>query len=189
MFLEWLVAFFDKSADEMTEEYGGLMGPYTLGAAAYICCGVLIEMFGLRPAMADLGACLALALCTFLFIHTLGFAKNKARRLKHYINPINIITDLAVPVSMTFRLFGSILSGMVMMDLVYILVEGIWYIGLPLILPAILTPLFTLFHAFIQSYVFASLTLTFVQEAIEVPPKKEKKKKRKKAVQADAASI
>lgn len=51
MFLEWLVAFFDKSADEMTEEYGGLMGPYTLGAAAYICCGVLIEMFGLRPAM------------------------------------------------------------------------------------------------------------------------------------------
>ena len=189
MFLEWLVSFFDKSADEMTEEYSGLMGPYTLGAAAYICCGVLIEMFGLRPAMADLGACLALALCTFLFIHTLGFAKNKARRLLHYVNPINIITDLAVPVSMTFRLFGSILSGMVMMDLVYILVEGIWYIGLPLILPAILTPLFTLFHAFIQSYVFASLTLTFVQEAIEVPPKKEKKKKRKKAVQADAASI
>ncbi|HIY97686.1 MAG TPA: F0F1 ATP synthase subunit A [Candidatus Borkfalkia excrementigallinarum] len=189
MFLEWLVSFFDKSADEMTEEYSGLMGPYTLGAAAYICCGVLIEMFGLRPAMADLGACLALALCTFLFIHTLGFAKNKARRLLHYVNPINIITDLAVPVSMTFRLFGSILSGMVMMDLVYILVEGIWYIGLPLILPAILTPLFTLFHAFIQSYVFASLTLTFVQEAIEVPPKKEKKKKRKKAVQADAVSI
>ena len=186
MFLEWLVSFFDKSADEMTEEYSGLMGPYTLGAAAYICCGVLIEMFGLRPAMADLGACLALALCTFLFIHTLGFAKNKARRLLHYVNPINIITDLAVPVSMTFRLFGSILSGMVIMDMVYILVEGIWYIGLPLILPAILTPLFTLFHAFIQSYVFASLTLTFVQEAIEVPPKKEKKKKLKKQMRADA---
>ena len=184
MFLEWLVSFFDKSADEMTEEYSGLMGPYTLGAAAYICCGVLIEMVGFRPAIADLGACIALALCTFLFIHTLGFAKNKARRLMHYINPINIVTDLAVPVSMTFRLFGSILSGMVIMDMVYILVEGIWYIGLPLVLPAVLSPLFTLFHAFIQSYVFASLTLTFVQEAIEVPPKKEKKK-RKRAVQSE----
>ncbi len=178
MFLEWLVCFFDKSADEMTEEYSGLMGPYTLGAAAYICCGVLIEMFGLRPAIADLGACLALALCTFFFIHTLGFTKNKARRLLHYVNPINIVTDLAVPVSMTFRLFGSILSGMVIMDMIYILVEGIWYLGLPLILPAVLTPLFTLFHAFIQSYVFASLTLTFVQEAIESPPRKPKKKKR-----------
>ena len=178
MFLEWLVCFFDKSADEMTEEYSGLMGPYTLGAAAYICCGVLIEMFGLRPAIADLGACMALALCTFLFIHTLGFTKNKARRLLHYVNPINIVTDLAVPVSMTFRLFGSILSGMVIMDMIYILVEGIWYLGLPLILPAVLTPLFTLFHAFIQSYVFASLTLTFVQEAIEVPPRRQKKDKK-----------
>lgn len=181
MFLEWLVCFFDKSADEMTEKYSGLMGPYTFGAAAYICCGVLIEMFGFRPAIADIGACFALALCTFLFIHTLGFAKNKFRRLTHYLNPINIVTDISVPVSMTFRLFGSILSGMVIMDMIYILIEGIWYFGLPLILPAVLTPLFTLFHAFIQSYVFASLTLTFVQEATESPPRKPKKKRKGKA--------
>ncbi len=179
MFLEWLVSFFDKSADEMTENYSGLMGPYTFGAAAYICCGVLIEAFGLRPAIADIGACFALALCTFLFIHTFGFMKNKVRRFTHYLNPINIITDISVPVSMTFRLFGSILSGMIIMDMIYILIEGIWYIGLPLILPAVLTPVFTLFHAFIQSYVFASLTLTFVQEAIETPPRKQKKKKKK----------
>ena len=181
MFLEWLVTFFDKSADELTENYSGLMGPYTFGAAAYICCGVLIELFGLRPAIADLGACLALALCTFFFIHALGFVKNKGRRLLHYVNPINIITDLAVPVSMTFRLFGSILSGMVIMDMIYILIEGIWYFGLPLILPAVLTPLLTLFHAFIQSYVFSSLTLTFVQEATESPPRKPKKKRKGKA--------
>lgn len=186
MFLEWLVCFFDKSADEMTEKYSGLMGPYTFGAAAYICCGVLIELFGLRPAIADLGACIALALATFFFIHTLGFAKNKARRLLHYVNPINIVTDLAVPVSMTFRLFGSILSGMVIMDMIYILVEGTLFAVVPVVLPAILTPLFTLFHAFIQSYVFASLTLTFVQEAIETPPRKPKKK-RKGKVSAEPA--
>ena len=186
MFLEWLVSFFDKSADEMTEEYSGLMGPYTLGAAAYICCGVLVELFGLRPAIADVCACVALAMCTFLFIHTLGFAKNKHRRLKHYLNPINIITDLAVPVSMTFRLFGSILSGMVIMDLIYIVVESIWYIGLPVVIPAILTPIFTLFHALIQSYVFASLTLTFVSEAIEPVPKKQKKKRKQKGASSAA---
>ncbi len=186
MFVEWLVSFFDKSADEMCDRYGGIMGPYTLGAAAYICFGVLIELFGLRPAIADLGACLALALCTFLFIHTIGFASNRARRFKHYLNPINIVSDLAVPVSMTFRLFGSILSGMVIMDMVYILVEGIWYVGLPLVLPALLTPLFTLFHAFIQSYVFASLTLTFVQEAAEKVPRKMRKPKPKRAREARA---
>ena len=191
MFLEWLVCFFDKSADEMTEKYSGLMGPYTFGAAAYICCGVLIELFGLRPAIADLGACLALALCTFLFIHVLGFMKNKARRLLHYANPINIITDLAVPVSMTFRLFGSILSGMVIMEMVYIMVIALYsalkVLGISVIFAAVLTPLFTLFHAFIQSYVFASLTLTFVQEAIETPPKKPKRVKKKKGAQAAEA--
>ena len=189
MFLETIVTFFDKSADDMTEEYSGLMGPYTLGAAAYICCGVLIELFGLRPAIADVCACVALALCTFLFIHTLGFAKNKQRRLKHYLNPINIITDLAVPVSMTFRLFGSILSGMVIMDLIYIVVQSIWYLGLPIVIPAILTPIFTLFHALIQSYVFASLTLTFVSEAIEPVPKKQKKKRRRQAQPQTDASV
>ena len=192
MFLEWLVTFFDKSADEMTEEYSGLMGPYTLGAAAYICCGVLIEMFGLRPAIADIGACFALALCTFLFIHTLGFHKNKARRLLHFLNPINIVTDLSVPVSMTFRLFGSILSGMVIMEMVYILIitlfEMLPVLGVTVVLAAVLTPLFTLFHAFIQSYVFASLTLTFVQEAIETPPKKPKRVKAKKGARAQSTA-
>lgn len=188
MFLEWLVSFFDKSADEMTENYSGLMGPYTFGAAVYICCGVLIEAFGFRPSIADVGACLALALCSFMFIHTFGFMKNKGRRLFHYLNPINLVSDISVPVSMTFRLFGSILSGMIIMDLIYILVGSVWYWGLPLILPAVLTPLFTLFHAFIQSYVFASLSLTFVQEAIESPPRKPKKNKKSKneAVQVSA---
>lgn len=183
MFLEWLVSFFDKSADEMTENYSGLMGPYTLGAAAYIFCGVLIELFGLRPAIADVCACLSLALCSFIFIHTLGFVRNRHRRLKHYLNPINVITDLAVPVSMTFRLFGSILSGMVIMDLIYIIVESIWYFGVPVVVAAALTPVFTLFHAVIQAYVFASLTLTFVSEAIEPVPRKQKKPKKRKGAE------
>ena len=34
MFLEWLVSFFDKSADEMPERYSGLVGPCTFRAAA-----------------------------------------------------------------------------------------------------------------------------------------------------------
>ena len=180
MFLEWLVCSFDKQAEESTERYASFMGPFTLGAAAYICCGVLIELFGLRPVMADLSACLALALCTFFLIHILGFVQKKHRRLLHYINPVNLVTDAAVPLSMTFRLFGSILSGMAIMDLVYILVEGILFAGIPAVLPAILAPVFTLFHAFIQSYVFAMLTLTFVGEAIEEGPRKPKARKRKK---------
>lgn len=177
MFLEYLVTFFDKSAEENTEEFSVFMGPYTMGAACYICFGVLIELFGLRPAVADISACLALAMSTFVCIHCFGFVKNKQKRLLHYTNPINIVTDIAVPISLTFRLFGSVLSGLVIMDLIYIVINDIAIFILPLGLPAALSPLFTLFHAFIQAYIFAILSNIFVQEAIEHIEKTPKMKK------------
>lgn len=166
MFLEWIVTSFDNMSRNITGHLAGFLGPYTFGTSAYICFGVLIEMTGLRPAIADINACVALALCTFILINTLAIKEHGVGgRVKYYFKPvkfaapIKLLTDCAVPVSMTFRLFGSILSGMIMMELIYAV--------LPYVLPAVLTPLFTLFHAFIQSYVFAALTLTFIAEATE----------------------
>ena len=166
IFLEWIVECFAGMSRDMTGKLSGFLGPYTFGAAAYICFGVLIELTGLRPAIADISACLALALTTFILINTLAIReKGVIGRVKYYFEPvkfaapIRLLTDCAVPVSMTFRLFGSILSGMVMMDLIYAV--------FPYVLPAVLAPLFTLFHALIQSYVFAALSLTFIAEATE----------------------
>jgi F-type H+-transporting ATPase subunit a len=166
MFLEGIVTMFDNMSKNITGHLSGLLGPYTFGAAAYICFGVLIETVGLRPVIADINACFALALCTFILINTLAIKEHgMGGRIKYFfqpvkfVAPIKLITDCAVPVSMTFRLFGSILSGMIMMELVYAV--------LPYVLPAFLTPLFTLFHAVIQSYIFAALTLTFIAEATE----------------------
>jgi len=166
MFLEWIVTTFDNMSKNITGHLAGLLGPYTFGAAAYICFGVLIELTSLRPVIADINACVALAMTTFILINTLAIKEHGVGgRIKYYFKPvkfaapIKLITDCAVPVSMTFRLFGSILSGMIMMELIYAFI--------PFVLPAVLSPLFTLFHALIQSYVFAALTLTFIAEATE----------------------
>lgn len=166
MLIEWVVESFSGMSRDLTGKLSAFLGPYTFGAAAYIFFGVLIEMFGFRPAIADISACLALALATFVIINVLAVREKGVKgRIKYYFEPvkfaapIRLLTDCAVPVSMTFRLFGSILSGMVMMDLVYAV--------MPYVLPALLSPLFTLFHAVIQSYVFAALSLTFVAEATE----------------------
>ena len=70
-----------------------------------------------------------------------------------------------VPVSMSFRLFGSILSGMITMEIIYAALEEL--IVVPLVFPAFFSIIFTLFHAFIQAYIFAVLTTTFVAEATE----------------------
>ena len=167
MFLEWIVGFFMGMSEDISDYKRNFLAAYTFGASAYICFGVLIELVGFRPAIADVNACLALALCTFLLINILAIKRlGPLGRVKYYFKPVwfvfpvRIITDLAVPVSMTFRLFGSIVSGFIMMELIYIFCG--W------VLPVVLAPVFTLFHAFIQSYIFSSLSLTFVAEATEL---------------------
>ena len=67
--------------------------------------------------------------------------------------------DVTVPVSMAFRLFGSIASGLLVTELIYN------YIYLSIGLPVIVGVLFTCFHAIIQAYVFAVLSSLFVGEA------------------------
>lgn len=162
MVLEMIVGFFDRAAKESTHEYSGFIGPYMMASATFICIGTLVELLGLRPALADINACLALGLSTFIIINFFGFKKKGVGgRMKRYLNPINIITDMAVPVSLSFRLFGSIVSGLLMMELIYS------YLALSFVLPAFLSVLTTLFHALIQAYIFSTLTSLFVGEAIE----------------------
>lgn len=156
--LELLVGSFSKMAEG---EYGGFLGAYIMIAGLYIGLGTLVELLGFRPIMADLNACFAMGICTFGLIFFFGFKKHGVKRLKHFLNPINIVTDLAVPVSMSFRLFGSIMSGMLIMELVYS------FLFTSFVVPVIVAVITTLFHALIQAYIFATLTTLFVAEATE----------------------
>jgi F-type H+-transporting ATPase subunit a len=135
------------------------------GVVCYIFVGTMIEVFGLRPPTASLSLTLAFAIFTFLFIHILGLIEAKAnkrfaKRLLHYVNPINLITDSVVPFSMSMRLFISVFSGYLIMRLLYSIPFPIGY-------PAIGNIIFTLFHALIQSYVFFVLSTSFIAEGVE----------------------
>lgn len=161
-FMEWIVSCFDNMAKENVHGYAPTLGPYAFATAAFICIGTLTETVGIRPPNTDINVCIALAIMTFITIHLYGVKKKKARYLGKYKIGITLITDVAVPVSMTFRMYGSILSGFLMMSL-------ITHVLPPLtpLLPSFCYILFTLFHALIQSYVFGVLSLSFVSEAIE----------------------
>ena len=67
-----------------------------------------------------------------------------------------------MPISMSLRLFANVLSGVVIETLVYTL---LW--NLALVWPAFLHVYFDLFSGAIQTYVFAMLTMTYVNQAIE----------------------
>ena len=125
-------------------------------------------LFGLRPPTADYGVTLPLGVMTFCIIH---FNKFKHQKVSGVLKglcdpwpiwaPINIIGDVAVPISLSLRLFANVLSGTVMMALVYGLLSKI-----AIAWPGILHVYFDLFSGAIQTYVFCMLTMTYVSDAI-----------------------
>lgn len=153
----------------------GVMGKNAAPFANYI--GILFifillsnisGLFGLRPPTADYGVTFALGIITFTLI---TFNKFKYQKVSGVIKglcdpwpiwaPINIIGDIAVPISLSLRLFANVLSGTVMMALLYGLLGWIataW--------PAALHVYFDLFSGAIQTYVFCMLTMTYVSDAI-----------------------
>ncbi len=162
MILEMFVGYFDKSSRESIHGHATFVGPYTFTAATFIALSTLAELLGLRPAMADINMCLAMGLTTFIVINICGFKqKGFVGRMKRFANPINIITDISVPLSLSLRLFGSIMSGFIIMELIHSMVFTVF------VIPAAISVITTFFHAAIQSYLFATLTNVFVGEAIE----------------------
>lgn len=129
-------------------------------------------LLGLRPPTADYGVTLPLALITFVLIHFNTFRYHSLKEI--WIDkcsplppwlpiwlPINLIGDIAVPISLSLRLFANVLSGVVMMALVYGLMGK-----LALIWPAALHAYLDLFSGAIQTYVFCMLTMTYINNAI-----------------------
>ncbi|MBQ3516264.1 MAG: F0F1 ATP synthase subunit A [Lachnospiraceae bacterium] len=129
-------------------------------------------LLGLRPPTADYGVTLPLGLLTFTLIHVNKFRfnslwsiwKDTCSPLPPWLPiwaPINIIGDVAVPVSLSLRLFANVLSGTVMMALVYGLLQLF-----AMVWPAALHVYFDLFSGAIQTYVFCMLTMTYISNAM-----------------------
>ena len=138
----------------------------------FILLSNISGLLGLRPPTADYGVTLPLGILTFVLIH---FNQFKYQKLKDiWVDmcsplppwlpiwlPINLISEIAVPVALSLRLFANVLSGTVMMALVYGLLG--WFAT---IWPAALHVYFDLFSGAIQTYVFCMLTMTYINNAI-----------------------
>ncbi len=129
----------------------------------FIFCSSISGLFGLRPPTADYGVTFGLAIISFVLIHYNGFKYQKMRHITDLfhplpLTPINIIGEIATPISMSLRLFGNILCGTVVMAIVYSLLPKVmlWF------WPGALHAYFDLFSAAIQSYVFCLLTMVFI---------------------------
>ena len=139
----------------------------TIGSLLIMCA--FLELFRVRPPTADITMTFSLAFMTFIFINVYGIKrKGFAGRIKSLASPtplvfpFRIISDLAIPVSMACRLFGNMLGGMIVIDLLYMAL-GVNAIAIP----SVFGLYFNAFHPLIQTFIFVTLTLTFINEAIE----------------------
>ena len=167
-----VVEMIVEMLDKMVGNTMGKNAPKFLNYIGTIFIFILVSnisgLFGLRPPTADYGVTLPLELMTFTLIH---FNKFRYQKVKGVIQglcnpwpiwaPINIIGDVAVPISLSLRLFANVLSGTVMMALVYGLLSKI-----AIIWPAALHVYFDLFSGAIQTYVFCMLTMTYISDAM-----------------------
>lgn len=166
--VEMIVEMLDKMVKSSMGRSAGKFANYIGTIFIFILLSNISGLFGLRPPTADYGVTFPLGVMTFILIH---FNKFKHQKVKGVIKglcdpwpiwaPINIIGDIAVPISLSLRLFANVLSGTVMMALVYGLLK--WF---ALFWPAALHVYFDLFSGAIQTYVFCMLTMTYVSDAI-----------------------
>ena len=166
--VEMIVEMLDKMTIGVMGKSAGKFLNYIGSIFIFILICNFSGLFGLRPPTADYGVTLPLGLITFTLIH---YNKFKHKKVKGVLSelcdpwpiwaPINIIGYVAVPISLSLRLFANVLSGVVMMALVYGLLSMI-AIGWP----AVLHVYFDLFSGAIQTYVFCMLTMTYVADAI-----------------------
>lgn len=187
LLLEELVGLFDRMAKSNSPERNGFLGAYIFGAGVYIFTGTIFELFGLQavttqghsialPApLSDINAAIALGCLSYLVILSGGVASNGMRGVGRTLK------EFSLPISMSFRLFGALLSGLLVTELIY------YYTALSYVLPVVVGVLFTLLHALIQSYVLTTLTSLFYGEVSEHSASEGKKSKKQKTPQAQNA--
>lgn len=177
--LETLVGFFDGLAKSNSPHRNRFLGAYVFAAGVYIFVGTVFELFGFQvitthgtsmalPApLADINGAIMMGCLSYLVILSGGVAENKLKGVG------KTLKEFSLPISMSFRIFGALLSGALVTELVY------HYMHLSYGLPVVVGVLFTLLHALIQAYVLTMLTSLFYGEVSE-PVHKEKKVKKDK---------
>ena len=156
------------------------MVPYRGSLFIFFVCSNLIGLLGFRSPTTDLDTTVAFSLITVFLIYYSGV---KAKGIAYFkglaepvviMLPMNIVSEIARPISLSFRPFGNILGGAVIMSLVYQflgflsgLIPGITISIFQFAIPVPLHLYFDLFSGVLQAFIFVMLTMVFVGNAAE----------------------
>lgn len=175
---EWAVQTLYGLLDDTMGEGNRRFAPYIGSVFTFSILGSLISLLGLRSVTADFSVVLSWALITFIWVHATKIRTNGFwGYLKGYASPVpvmlplNILSEVFLPVSLSVRHFGNIASGAIISSLVYFALTSITKaIGVAFMtigIPAVLSLYFDLFSSFMQAFIFITLTMVNVSSAAE----------------------
>lgn len=200
---EWAVEACEKMVCGNMGEYFRGFAPFIASILALSALSSLSSLLGLFPPTSDVNITAGWAILVFALITYYKFKCGPLMYIKSFGNPaamapLNIISEIATPISMAFRHYGNVLSGSVIAVLIATGLQGLshmllgWLPGflgsfpfLQIGLPAILSLYFDLFSGLLQAYIFAMLTMLYVAGAFDMD--EYERRKRKKQQQAKTA--
>ena len=166
--LEMFVQMMDNMVDTIMGKKGHRFKNWICIVFMFMLLCNISGLFGLRPPTADYGVTLPLGLITFAIIQFSGLKAKKFNHVKALFQPtpilfpINLIGEVAVPLSLSLRLFGNIMSGTILMGLLYGLLPSALTVGIP----AVVHVYCDIFSGAIQTYVFCMLTTVYINDKI-----------------------
>ena len=179
---EWIVEKAENLTTTNMGEGFKNFAPFVCAILGLSALSSLSSLVGLYPPTADLNtiagwSILVFVMITYYKIKTNGFFGY----LKGYtepfalFTPFNVLSELGTPISMTFRHFGNIVSGVVISTLVYAALASLstallgWLPGIlgkiPFLqvgIPAVLSIYFDVFSSCMQAFIFAMLTTLYI---------------------------
>ena len=205
---EWIVSTCKNMVHtNMGERFMGF-APFIAAIMGLSAVSSLLSLLGLFPPTSDMNVVAGWAILVFALITFYKFKAGPIQYLKSYAEPVpflapmNIISEIATPVSMAFRHYGNILSGSIISVLIAAALGGLsqlvlgWLPGflgeIPFLrigIPAVLSLYFDIFSGLLQAFIFATLTMMYVSggypaEAVAKRlARREAKKKAKQAVE------
>lgn len=168
--------------DKTNENVSRYLTPYIMSIITYIFLSNIAGLFSLETPTSNYSVTLVLAALTCILIE---YYSRKARGTKNYIKSwfeplapfviLNVLSKISTLLSLSLRLFGNILSGGILMSVIYQMLGSlsnfIPVIGDKLnIVGVLIAPVlhfyFDLFSGGMQAYIFTVLTISFIAKEL-----------------------
>jgi len=164
-FLEMVMNALLEQIDANMGSRGRKLAPLVITLFLFLVVGNELGLIpGLKSPTADLNTTLGLALMIVIIVHILGVMnKGPVRYFKHFFEPfipfviINIIEEIAKPITLSFRLFGNILAGEILLLILGMLV--------PYVVPTAWLA-FSVFVGIVQAFIFTMLSISYLSNSL-----------------------